>query len=212
MHRRWRPVARPFFDYGWSSPKAGLQLQERIFLATEAAIALFGIGEYGQCIAALTFSLESDLSRNSWRGINIDLCNLASAYAAQNKLERSARCVALAVTAASRLGSAEEVFCAKLRSFEVIVLFGSEPKAVEAAWHKLNHMGWNRSRSRYRPGDMEVLRAEYLFAHDLLSDSFRETAEELALSGQNRQAVRRLRLLRGRWRLDNNIGVGSASG
>jgi hypothetical protein len=83
-------------------------------------------------------------------------------------------------------------------SFESLALRGEEAEA-ESLWELLSATSGSWSRNRYRAGDLEAVRAEYLFDRSKLSDSFLSSAEELALAGQNRRVVRLLYMIHGKW-------------
>ena len=201
-------LLRPFFGHGWAAPVNTLKAREAVYLATEAAKALHGLGEHDQATTVLLFSLATDLERSSWQGVNVDLCNLAIAFDAQNKLAWSMRCLDLAVEFARIANDTEGLFRARLLMFRQLAKTGQVTKA-NLMWKSLNSMGRDWSRNRYRLGDAETYRAQFMFDRGTLSEATLALAEGLAVKGHNRVAVRELYELRGNWLLSKGDFVGA---
>ena len=72
---------------------------------------------------------------------------------------------------------------------------------AERMWRLLDPMGRNWSRSQYRPGNAETHYARFQLNRKTLTEEHLVRAEQLARSGRNRRAVRRLHTLRGEWLL-----------
>lgn len=193
-------LLRPFFAHGWTSPSANLPDRDVAYLATDVATSLSRIDEQGQALAVYGVALEIDLKQKSWHDIRVDLTNLAKVLDEQNRLAQSERCLALALELAELINNPEDLFKARLVTFERFAQTGRMADA-ERIWQSLDPMGRNWSRAQYRPGDAELSHARFQLDRGTLTEEHLVRAERLARSGRNRNGVRSVHAVRGQWLL-----------
>ena len=193
-------LLRPFFGKDWASPIADLGDISIGFLVTEAIIALYKTGQLQQSLTAVESILEMDVRNNDLPSMVTDLMHSARIFAKQNRLARCEKVTLLGLGLAELADDEEYLFHARLSRFRQLDRTGCWPEA-EAIWRALDPMGRDWPRMRYRPGDAEAAYAESQFRQGRLSEELLAHAEDLARSGRNREMIRFLHALRGRWQL-----------
>ena len=194
-------LLRPFFTHGWTSPSADLPDDRVSYLVAAVAAALSELGAQDQALAVVGFALETNLERgSSWSDVRNSLTNLGMVLDDQNRLARSESCRALALELAELIDDTEDIFIARLYTFERLADAGRVADA-ERMWESLDPMGRNWSRSQYRPGNAETRYARFQLDRKTLTEEHLVRAEQLARSGRNRRIVRVLLALRGEWLL-----------
>jgi len=146
-------------------------------------------------------AIRANITTPNWRKVRVDVNNLSVHFYGMNRLALSERYSMLALRLAEALGDQEHLFDARQTNFEVLALTGRWDDA-EQMWNLLDPMGRDWPLLRYRPGDAEQHRLEFLlFPLGRLTEEDLAAAERLARTGQNRKTIRILQRLRGEWRL-----------
>jgi hypothetical protein len=194
-------LLRPFFPHGWSAPPEGIAEHDFAAIVVGAAVGLHGLGELEESAELCLMALRNDVAARAWSHVGIELANLSEISYDMNRLAPSERFSLLALRLAEQRLDQEGLFSARLVHFRVLSVAGRWD-AAEKMWALLDPMGRDWSRIGYLPGLAEQCRLEFmLFPQGRLAEKGIATAELLARSGLNREAIRRLHRLRGEWRL-----------
>jgi hypothetical protein len=194
-------LLRPFFSQDWSTPAAGLSESDRGGLANAAALSFSALGENMQAAELDQVALMALILIQDWRNVRVTVNNLSVDFYGMNRLALSERYSMLALRLAEALDNPFHLFDARQTHFEVLALEGRWDDA-EQMWNLLDPMGRDWPQTRYRPGDAEQHRLEFLlFPLGHLTEEDLAATERLARTGQNRRTIRILQRLRGEWRL-----------
>jgi len=196
-------LLRPFFTQDWAALSASADNLDHYLctaLATDAGLALGEIGQLQQSLTLHELAAKMNLTRKVMVNLRVNLQNMASVFARQNRLAISEKGSLLALELAESMRSDEALFSARLERFNLLTELGWWADA-EAIWHALDPMGRAWQRAFYCPGDAEASYARARFWQGSLTDEVLGRAEDLARSGHNRPAVRALHALRGAWQL-----------
>ena len=193
-------LLRPFFLQGWATLPADLAEINSAHLANSAAIALEGIGEPKEALAAYGAAIVVALRRAGLFNVGIIMPNISRALRTQNRLAKEERCLLLNLSLASLADDTAMIFRARQYRFRQLARIGRWAEA-EAIWLMLDPMGRDWSRLYYRPGDAEGEYAQFRFWKGDLMEEHLAHAKQLAESGRNHQIVRKLHGLSGEWQL-----------
>jgi Domain of unknown function (DUF4062) len=194
-------LLQPFFPYGWSAPTIGAGKDDLGSLASNAAISFSGLGEFAQSVELDKIVVQNGVSNRKWHDTRVGLTNLSADLLSMNRLADSHHYAILALRVARVLNISQDLFRARLNSFEVLAAIGHWDEA-EKAWNQLSRMGREWPRNLYRPGSAEQSFLEFFqFPLGRLTDEDITGALAQARNGNNRQAMRRLYRLQGKWRL-----------
>ena len=194
-------LLRPFFSHDWSALTEDLAELDLGGVASGAAIAFSGLGEFMQAVELGQAAVRTHVAFRDWQNVWGGLINLSEAFYGLNRLALSERYNTLALHLAEALGSPAELFTSRL-NYMALLAVASRWDEAEEMWNLLNPMGRDWPRYMYRPGDAEQHRLEFvLFPRGRLTEEDLAAAERLARTGQNRRAIRSLHRLRGEWRL-----------
>ncbi len=207
-HTETLSLLRPFFIHGWNTPFPGLIEVGQSYLASEAALALGQLGEYDQGLAASRVALGIYLDQQYWNDIYISLSNCAANLCNQNRLAPGERVFGLALELAEDLDE-QTLFAGRLDAYRIYVATGRMDHA-ERMWEALDPMGRDWSRTMYRPGSAELLRARCLFEQGTLTADDLRQVEQIATAGRSRENVRGLYRLRGEWLADRGQWAAAA--
>ena len=145
--------------------------------------------------------LRTCISTEDWHGARSTLDNLSVNFFGLNRLALSDRYSLLALRLAEALDSPADIFVARLSRFRYLAVTGRCDEAEEM-WGLLDPMGRDWPLRLHRSGDAERTRLKFLlFPMGRLTKEDLAAAERLALSAENRRAIRGLHQLRGEWRL-----------
>jgi tetratricopeptide (TPR) repeat protein len=194
-------LMRPFFPHDWSAPSVDLTDNNLGRLANGGAYAFHEVGEFMRAAELTQIALRTDIANKNWDGVDVGLNNLTASFRGLNRLAPAEHFSILALRLAEALDSPPDVFRSRLYRFDDFAMTGRWDEAEEM-WDRLDPMGRDWPRRRYRPGDAEAFRLEYLlFPLGRLTEEDLAAAEHLVRAGQNRKSIRRLYRLRGRWQL-----------
>jgi hypothetical protein len=194
-------LLRPFFPYGWATLPDAVDERGGSYLANDAALALAGVHEPNESLAAYGAALAGWSRGADWTSVCTGISNISLTSGAQNRLARVDRCLLSALNLATLSGDKQAIFSAREDRFLQLARSGQWADA-RAIWDRLDPMGRNWSRYAYRRGDAEHDYAQFRFWQGDLSEEHLAQAEQLAISGKNRPIVRLLHGLRGGWRLE----------
>lgn len=194
-------LLRPFFPAGWGKLPEGVEASDAGYLASGAATALVGCGEYKEALASYGSTLGSLLEMGDWNNSSTLLRSISVVLGAQNLLTKAARANALAHDLATMAADKEGLFMSRLDLFSIQSRLGQWTEA-EATWQLLDPMGRDWLRPIYRPGSAERIYAQIQYWKGALQEAHLVAAERLAAEGKNRNSIRRLHRLRGSWRLE----------
>jgi hypothetical protein len=194
-------LLRPFFPHGWASLPDGVDGPGAAFLANHAGVSLSEIGELEEALVAFGNYLFIRIKQKDWREVQTGLSNIVYTLSRQNRLAEAESYQRLALDLATLKGNNAGIFIARLDLFSWLSDVGKY-KEAEAMWQLINPMGRDWSRSLYPQGEAEYWHAQLRFRQGDLREEDLVVAEQLTQTGQSRQFIRRLHLLRGEWQLE----------
>jgi tetratricopeptide (TPR) repeat protein len=195
-------LLRPFFRNGWVTLPDSVDQSSASYLANYAGLALDGLDEPREALAAYGAGLYADLGDGDWRSVTVGLSNISYTLRSQNRIAAEGRCRQLELKVAGLTNDNEKVFVARLHYFHWLSLVGRKADA-EQIWSLLDPMGRDWSRPVYRLGMAEALLARFRFTQGTLQEADLLRAETLAKEGQDRRVIRDLHQLRGEWHLEH---------
>ncbi len=193
-------LLKPFFPNGWAELPKDVAAMDGSALANSAANALFMCGELAAALAAYGAALRAYLKAEDWTNTTVILRNISLNLTDQNRLAPALRTDSLALDVATLSESKESVFVGRLSLFADQSRLGQWAEAA-ATWSLLDLMGRDWDRTVYRPGQAELLYAQFHFWQGSLQEEHLAEAERLAAQGKDRTNIRSLHRLRGDWRL-----------
>jgi len=194
-------LLRPFFRAGWGQLPKDVDADTASNLANNGAVALSECGEGKQAIGALTASLRWNLERKNFRNSTCNLANIAESLSGLNRLAQTLRASAFSHDFASASEDRGAIFISLLQFFQNQSRLGQWSEA-ESTRQRLDQMGREWDRLRYRRGDAERCFAQSQFWQGRLQEEQISTAATLAEQDHNRVTLRELHKLRGTWRLE----------
>lgn len=196
-------LIKPVFSAGWSVLPLGVTETEYSYLLNIAALALDGLGETDEALAALGLAIESDLRRTDLVGWGIRLANAGHLQSEQGRLAKSERYFSWALDIATQKKDQSTLFGARLDLFWQYAIRGMGDEA-ERLWQVLGQMRRPLDRGIYNPGDAERMYAHFRFWRGELREEELARAEQPAQSHRNRKSMRALHRLRGEWHLEHD--------
>ena len=193
-------LLKPFFPNGWGELPKEVIARDSSYLANDAAISLDYCGELTSALAAYGAGLGAFLEAEDWTNTAASLGNISNNLTAQNRLAQAFRTNSYALEVATLNEGKEMVFRGRVLLFADQSRLGQWAEAA-ATWSLLDPMGRDWSRNSYRPGQAELLYAQFHFWQGSLEEAHLAEAERLAAEGKDRTTIRALHRLRGDWRL-----------
>jgi hypothetical protein len=194
-------LIRPFFPQGWNVPPKGFHERAQSYLANEAGMALSGIGETKNALAAYGIALLTDLRQKDWPNVRTDLANIAHAVLRKSQLAREERYLLYALELAELAGNDEALFVTRLDRFGQLASLGLWDEA-DKMWKLVQPVDRKWSRHLYRPGYAEREYAKLRFYRGKLREEDLQRAEKQARAGKNRASLRDTLDLRGAWQIE----------
>src|ERR1035437_2908841 len=158
-HAEILSLLRPFFPQGWATLPKAVDERGGLSLANYAAIALGGVDELKDSLAAYAAALAGNLGRVNWSAVCTCITNVFMTLRAQNRLAQEERCLLLSLDIATLSENKQTIFRGRLCRFLQLANIGQWASA-EAFWGFLVPMGRDWSRNTYRPGDAEQANEE----------------------------------------------------
>lgn len=194
-------LLRPLFPAGWGKLPQSVDASDANYFANVASMCLECMGESEEANSAQVASLWSNIERESWHNLNIDLLRFSSSFTQQNLLAKAFRANAMSLELSTVLHDQQQLFLSRLALFADQFNIGQWEEAT-ATWKLLDPMGRGWSRSQYRPGTAEQCFAQFQFWQGALQEAHLVAADRLAVEGSNHRTLRGLHTLRGVWRLE----------
>lgn len=210
-HAETVALLRPFFSKGWGIPPTRVDANGTIVLATDAANALGHLGQTDEQIDANACAISAFWESEDWDNFPLQniLSNMSEAWLKRNRLAKADICLAYAMDCTEWFAGGD-AFCARLGQFKQLSRLGRRAEA-DFVWKVLDPKRHFGGRSICRPGNAECSYAEDRFRIGDLTEEHLVEAERLAHNERNRQGIRYLHGLRGRWRLERGEWVLAAA-
>lgn len=203
-------LLKSFFSQGWEVLPAEVSHSTGAALANSAGNALESSGIREEALVSYGAALRGGLEAKNWEFVGAYLSNISETLSNQHSFARGFRINQLALELVAEINDRKGIFALRCRRFSLQALLGIWAEA-QASWHLLDSMGREWPRGYYRPGDAELSRAMHDFWAGTLVDAALKTAEQIALEGKNRRAIRSLHGLRATWRLEQSQWALAAS-
>ncbi|MEM1057041.1 MAG: DUF4062 domain-containing protein [Bacteroidota bacterium] len=202
-------LLRPLFPEGWGEPE-GLDNRHASYIASCAATALYGRGQFDAALASFGTSLRLHLRAKDWFETAGGLRSHATCLREQNRVAASDRIYSLALNLAEVWDDKQGVFMGRLFLFQSQARVGDWESAW-GTWEALNPMGRAWNRAAYRPGSAERLLAQAQLWEGTLGEKQLVEAIRLASKGRSRTNLRYLHGIRGDWRVEQKDWPSAAS-
>ena len=201
-------MLHPFFLEGWSVIPASLDMHDAYRIMAWAATTLDRCGEIEAGFEAESGLMTAKIKNDDLFRCVIDLGRFSRNFRAKHMLAKSLHLDRLAVEMASASREKNDLFMSALFLMDGSSVIGDWDKA-ETTWDFLNSLGREFPRSSYRPGDAELYFCRFKFWRETVQEHDLDAAEQLAIWGRNRTALRSVISIRGKLSLSQKNYVES---
>jgi tetratricopeptide (TPR) repeat protein len=193
-------LVKPLFPNGFKSLPKVTTISAQSNLLNDVGLALTALNRLPEAWESFTEAIRLDIAESDVGVLRAHLSNLAIMDSLANHLARSIVAAQLALTITETIKDQEALAVSHLRLMSAYATIGLFDLAEsEYSAFRLLPTPW--SWARYRPGDVEYQLCWLRFYQHTLTTELVDQAEAMALAGNNRPILRRLRRLRGELRL-----------
>jgi hypothetical protein len=189
------PILRACFSDGWDRRPADLEGRDCRHAASIAAQGLRGIGAWADALAADGIAIYDSLQSAEWKSLVTYLGNVSLTLQRQNRLAARDRVSQLQVSLAEAIKDPERLGYAQMHRLWHLAQTG-QWESADKVWLFLKSVGFGGTRLSHLKGHPEMTFAWLQYWRGGVSDHYIAEAEELAVAGRNRLALRQLRRLR----------------
>ncbi len=199
-------LLRAFMPDGWEHMPTHFDSINSYYLINSVGWTMTSMGYTENALTVFSTGLQYLLEGESWTNLRQVVSNISITLGVENHWALAHRFSLTALELANQNNDDESLFVARFNLFAMLTTIGQWEQA-ERMWKKIDAMGRDWSRAKYRPGAAEYWYAVLCFCRGTLTEKKLSDAEYLAELGKNRKFIRSLHKLRGEWYLSKNEPV-----